>query len=309
MQPHLRWPTPKWWFLLWGVLQACPTQGSVVLLAQWLPQKLKSPGYPEPYVKGQESSTDIEAPEGYAVRLLFQDFDLEPSPDCERDSVTVSWVGFWRDSEWGGPLLEPQGSGRGPGPETRGLPRRPDLPAEAPCLPVHPAVWAPPAREKAASSMLYACTVGLRSWMFSSVKSLSHVTLFATPWTAARQTSLSVTNCRSLLKLISIESVIPSNHLILCCPLLLLPSIFPSISILSNESVLCIRWPKYWSFIISPSNEYSGLISFRINWLDLLAVQFSNTTVQKHQFFGAQPFFTVQLSYPYMTTGKNHSFD
>uniref|UniRef100_A0AC11E5J1 Complement C1r subcomponent like n=1 Tax=Ovis aries TaxID=9940 RepID=A0AC11E5J1_SHEEP len=92
MQPPLPWPTPRWWFLLWGVLQAFPTQGSVVLLAQWLPQNLTSPGYPEPYVKGQESSTDIEAPESYAVRLLFQDFDLEPSPDCEQDSVTVSWV-------------------------------------------------------------------------------------------------------------------------------------------------------------------------------------------------------------------------
>lgn len=148
-QPHLPWPTPRWWFLLWGVLQAFPTQGSVVLLAQWLPQKLTSPGYPEPYVKGQESSTDIEAPEGYAVRLLFQDFDLEPSPYCERDSVTVSWVGFWRDSTWGGPLLEAQGSGRGPGPETRGSPGRPGLPAEGPCLPVHPAIWAPPTREKA----------------------------------------------------------------------------------------------------------------------------------------------------------------
>ena len=101
-------------------------------------------------------------------------------------------------------------------------------------------------------------------------------------------------NSRSLLKLMSITSVMPSNHLILCCPLLLLPSIFPSIRAFSNESVLCIRWPKYWSFSISPSNEYSELISFRIDWLDLLAVQrtlsrvFSNTTVQNHQFFGAQ---------------------
>ncbi|XP_025138920.3 complement C1r subcomponent-like protein isoform X2 [Bubalus bubalis] len=93
-QPHLPWPTPRWWFLLWGVLQAFPTQGSVVLLAQWLPQKLTSPGYPEPYVKGQESSTDIEAPDGYAVRLLFQDFDLEPSPYCERDSVTITASGM-----------------------------------------------------------------------------------------------------------------------------------------------------------------------------------------------------------------------
>ena len=110
---------------------------------------------------------------------------------------------------------------------------------------------------------------------FSSVQSLSHVLLFATPWTAARQASLSITNSQSLLKLMSIMSVMPSNHLTLCCPHLLLPSIFPSIRVFSNESALRIRWPKYWnfSFSISPSNEYSGLISFRIDWLDLLAVQ------------------------------------
>ena len=110
---------------------------------------------------------------------------------------------------------------------------------------------------------------------FSSVQSLSHVPLFATPWTIARQASLSITSSRSLPKLMSIELVMPSNHLILCCPLLLLPSIFPSIRVFSNEWALCIRWPKYWSFSfnISPSNEYSGLISFRMNWLDLLAVQ------------------------------------
>ena len=131
--------------------------------------------------------------------------------------------------------------------------------------------------------------------MFSSVQSLSHVRLFATPRTTARQASLSITNYRSLLKHTSIESVMPSNHLILCHPLLLLPSIFPSIRVFSNESTLCIRWPKYWSFSfsISPSNEYLGLISFRMDWLDLLAVQglsrvFSNTTVQKHQFFSTQ---------------------
>ena len=129
---------------------------------------------------------------------------------------------------------------------------------------------------------------------FSSVQSLSHVQLFATPWTAARQASLSITNSWSLLKLMSTELVMPSNHLILCCPLLL-PSIFPSIRVFSNESVLRGRWPKYWSFSfsISPSNEYSGLISFRMDWLDLFAVQelwrvFSNSTVQKHQFFGTQ---------------------
>ena len=114
-------------------------------------------------------------------------------------------------------------------------------------------------------------------------------------WTAAGQASLSITNSQSLLKLMSMESVMPSNHLILCCSLLLLPSIFPSIRVFSNESALQIRWPKYWSFSfsISPSNEYSGLISFRMDWLDFLAVQetlnvFSNTTVQKHQFFSAQ---------------------
>ena len=109
----------------------------------------------------------------------------------------------------------------------------------------------------------------------SSVQSLSRVQLFVTPWTAAHQASLSITNSRSLPKLMSIELVIPSNHLILCCPLLLLPSIFPSISVFLNESALHIRWPKYWSFSfnISPSNEYSGLISFRMAWIDLLAVQ------------------------------------
>ena len=117
-----------------------------------------------------------------------------------------------------------------------------------------------------------------------------------TPWTAARQASLSFTISRSLLKLMSIESMMPSNHLILCHPLLLLPPVPPSIRVFSNESALPIRWPKYWSFSfsISPSNEYSGLISFRIDWFDLLAVQelsrvISRTTVQKHQFFGAQP--------------------
>ena len=129
----------------------------------------------------------------------------------------------------------------------------------------------------------------------SSVQLLSRVRLFAAPWTAARQASLSITNSRSLLKLMSIESVMPSNHLILCCPLLLPPSIFPSIRVFSNESVFHIRWPKDWSFSfnISPSNEHPGLIIFRMEWLDLLAVQgptrvFSNATVQKHQFFGTQ---------------------
>ena len=112
-------------------------------------------------------------------------------------------------------------------------------------------------------------------YIFSSVQSLSHVWLFATPWSAARQASLSITNSQRLLKLMSIELVMPSNHLILCRPLILLPSIFPSIRVFSNDSSLCITWPKYWSFgfSISPSNEHPGLISFRMNWLDLLAVQ------------------------------------
>ena len=130
---------------------------------------------------------------------------------------------------------------------------------------------------------------------FRSDQSLSRVRLFATPGTAACQASLSITNSRSPPKLMSIESVMPSSHLILCRPLLLLPSIFPSIMVFSNESALCIRWPKYWSFgfNISSSSEYSGLISFWIAWFDLLAVQGTlksllNTTVQKHQFFGAQ---------------------
>ena len=131
-----------------------------------------------------------------------------------------------------------------------------------------------------------------------------------TPWTAAHQASLSITSFWNSLKLMSIESVIPSNHLILCC-LLLLPSIFPSIRVFSNESVLCIRWPKYWSFSfnISPSSEYSGLISFRMDWLDLLEVQ--GTLKSLHQHHGSKSsilqhsaFFIVQLSHPYTTTGK-----
>ena len=146
---------------------------------------------------------------------------------------------------------------------------------------------------------------------FSSVQLLSCVRLFATPWTAARQASLSITNSQSLLKFMSIESVMPSNHLILCHPLLLLPSIFPSIRVFSNELVLRIRWPKYWSFSfsISPSNEYSGLISFGMNWLDLLAVQGTLKSLLQHHSSKASilwrsAFFIVQLSHPYMTTGK-----
>ena len=129
----------------------------------------------------------------------------------------------------------------------------------------------------------------------SSVQSLSHVQLFATPWTAARQASLSITNSRSPPKPMSIELVMPSNHLILCHLLLLLPPIRPSVRVFSHESTLHMRWPKYWSFSfnISPTNEHPGLISFRMDWLDLqqskgLSRVFSNTTVQKHQFFGAQ---------------------
>ena len=130
---------------------------------------------------------------------------------------------------------------------------------------------------------------------FSSVQSLSRVRLFVTPQTAACQASLSITNSRSSLRLMSIESVMPSSHLILCRPIFLLPLIPPSIRVFSNESTLHMRWPKYWSFSfsISPSNEHPGLISFRMDWLDLLAVQgtlksFSHTTVQKYQFFSAQ---------------------
>ena len=122
------------------------------------------------------------------------------------------------------------------------------------------------------------------SVQFSSVQSLSHVRLFVTPWTARCQTFLSITNSWSLLKLMFIESVIPSNHLILCCPLLLLPSIFPDIRLFSNKPVLHIRWPKYWSFSfnISPSSEYSGLISFRMDWLDLHAVQGTLKSLLQH---------------------------
>ena len=147
--------------------------------------------------------------------------------------------------------------------------------------------------------------------MFQSVQSLSPVLLFATPWTAACQASLSITNYWSFLKLMSMESVMPSNHLILCHPLLFLPSIFPSIRVFSNESVLRIRWPKYWSFSfsISPSNEYSGLISFRIDWFDLLAVQGNLKSLLQHyssiaSILWGSTFFIVQLSHPYMTTGK-----
>ena len=141
--------------------------------------------------------------------------------------------------------------------------------------------------------------------LFSSVQLLSHVRLFATPWTEASQASLSITTSQSLLKLMSVESMMPSNHLILCHPLILPPSIFPSIRVFSNELVLHIRWPKYWSFSFnkSPSNEHSGLISFRMDWLDLLAVQGTLKSVLQHQSSKASilqhsAFFIVQFSHP-----------
>ena len=150
----------------------------------------------------------------------------------------------------------------------------------------------------------------LLNWnQFSSVQLLSHVWLFATPWTAAHQASLSITNSQSLPKLMSIESVMPFNHLILCCPLLLPPSIFPSIRVFSNESVLCIRWPKYWSFSfnISPSNEHP--VVFRMDWVDLLAGQETLKSLLQHHSSKASilqcsAFFIVYLSQPYVTTGK-----
>ena len=148
-------------------------------------------------------------------------------------------------------------------------------------------------------------------FLFSSVQSLSCVRLFATPWTAAHQASLSITNSWSLLKLMSIDSVMPSNHLILCRPLLLLPPIPPNIRIFSNESALRMRWPKYWcfSFSIIPSKEHPRLISFRMDWLDLLAVQGTLKSLLQHYNSKASipwcsALFIVQLSHPYMTTGK-----
>ena len=145
---------------------------------------------------------------------------------------------------------------------------------------------------------------------------LSHVRLFAIPWTAAHRVSLSVTISQSLLKLMSIESMMPSKHLILCRPLLLLPSIFPSIRVFYKELALCIRWPTYWSFSfsISPSNEYSGLISFRVDWFDLLVVQGTLKSLLQHHsskasILSCSAFFMVQLSHPYMSTDKSHTFD
>ena len=151
---------------------------------------------------------------------------------------------------------------------------------------------------------------------FSSVQSLSCVWLFATPWIAAHQASLSITNSWSSLKLMSIKLVMPSSHLILCSPLLLLSPIHPSIGVFSNESTLRMRWPKYWSFSFSiiPSQEIPGLIPFRMEWLDLLAVQGTLKSLLQHHSSKASilqcsALFTVQLSHPYMTTGKNHSLD
>ena len=158
--------------------------------------------------------------------------------------------------------------------------------------------------------MLFSERPQLGSRHVSSVQSLSRVRLFVTPWTAACQASLSITNSRSLLKLMSFESVIASSHLILCRPLLLLPPIPPSIGVFSNESTLHMRWPKYWSFSfsISPSKEHPGLISFRMDWLDLLAVQgtlkSSPTPQFKASILWRSAFFTVQLSHLYITTAK-----
>ena len=148
---------------------------------------------------------------------------------------------------------------------------------------------------------------------YYSVQLLSCFRLFETPWTAARQAFLSITNSQSLLKLICMESVMPSNHHILCCPLLLLPLIFPSIRVFSNEPVLCTRWPKYWSFSVSPCNEYLGLIFFRIDWLDLLAVQGAFKRLLQHHSSKAailwcSAFFMAKLSLSYMTTGKTIAF-
>ena len=167
--------------------------------------------------------------------------------------------------------------------------------------------------------MKYYLAVKTNEIQISSVQLLSCIRLFETSWTAALQTFLSITNPWSLLKLMSITLEMPSNHLILCHPLLPLPSIFPTIRVFSNDSVLHIRWPKYWSFsfIISPSNEYSGRISFRMNWLGHLAVQGTLKSLLQHCSSKASnlwcsAFFIVQLSHPYMTTGKtwkNHSLD
>ena len=160
------------------------------------------------------------------------------------------------------------------------------------------------------NSPKHECTfIGIFHCHISSLQLLTCVQLFATPWTAACQTSLSITNPQRLLKLMSIESVMPSNHLILCRPLLLLPSIFASIRVFSSDSVICNRWPKDWSFRISPSSEYSRLISFMIEWFDFLAVQGTLKSLLQHHsskasIFRLSALFVVQLSHPYMTTRK-----
>jgi len=153
--------------------------------------------------------------------------------------------------------------------------------------------------------------MGVLPVQFNSVQPLSPARLFATPWIAARQASLSINNSQSSLRLTSIESVMPSSHLILCRPLLLLPPVPPSIRVFSNESTLHMRWPKYWSFSFSiiPSKEHPGLISFKMDWLDLLAVQGTLKSLLQHHtskvsILRCSAFFTVQLSHPYMTTGK-----
>ena len=179
-----------------------------------------------------------------------------------------------------------------------------------------PEVWLLISLEKSLQSLIlfiYKMTCKVHSLV--SVQSLSHVQLFVTPWTAARQASLSITNYRSLLKLMSVKSAMPSNDLILCSSLLLLPSIFPSIRVFSNESVLRIRWPNYWSFSfsISPSNEYSGLISFRMDWLDLLVLQGTLKSLLQHHSSKASilqcsAFFIVQLTSVH-DYWKKHSFD
>ena len=165
--------------------------------------------------------------------------------------------------------------------------------------------------QQARSFFICACKNIILVCQFSSVQSLSHVWLFGTPWIAARQAFLSITNCQSSLRLMSIESVMPSSHLILCPLRLLLPPIPHSIRVFSNESTLCMGWPMYWSFSFSiiPSEEHPGLISFRMDWLDLLAVQGTLKSLLQHHsskasIFWHSAFFTVQLSHPYMTTGK-----
>ena len=167
--------------------------------------------------------------------------------------------------------------------------------------------WTPPQDNSESFKCLFSYFV--LTLNMQSVQSLSRVRLFATPWTAAREAPLSITNSWSSLKLMSIELVMPYNHLILCHLLLLMLSIFPSIRVFSNESVLPIRWPKYWSFSINPSTEYSGLIFFRIDQLDLLAVQGTLKSLLQHHssktsILWCSAFFIVQLSHPYMTTGK-----